>query len=399
MTITTTAPTGALTGLRLGLLAAALFVVGSNSLVIAGLLPAITTSYGVPTEAVALSITWYSLVVAIAAPVVAVVFARASRTSLLAAGLAIAATGTLLAALAPTVEWFNAARILTALGGATIVPTATAAAPALVPAERRGRALGVATLGFTLASVIGTPAGTALSQLIGWRGTLAALAGIGVVLIVPTLITIRAVPAPPALGFTARFSVLRNRRVLATLGTTLLMFAGFNLVYIFSANVTQDATGGHATQLAILLFTYGVFGILGNWVAGRLVDRIGSRLIVAVGLLLQTACFVALALGARNWLPAAVLVFAVWGVVSYGLPVPFQHRIVSTAHEQAGLALSWYSTAMYLGVSLAPVLGALVLPAGITTLLVVAATVSIAALALFQTGYLHPTPRTTSPRQ
>lgn len=390
---TTTAGTRGTT-LRLALLAGGLFVVGSNSLVIAGVLPAITASFAVPTATVALSITWYSLVVAVAAPVVAVVFARVSRTTLLAAGLAIAAAGTLMAALSPTVEWFTVARIVTALGGAIIVPTATAAAPSLVPPEQRGRALGATTLGFTLASVLGTPAGTALSNVAGWRWTLGVLAAIAVLLIVPTIVAIRAVPAPPALGFAARFSVLANWRVVAVLITAAVMFGSFNLVYIFSSTVAEGATGGDTSRLAVLLFAYGIAGVAGNWLAGRLADRLGSRSIVTVGLAVQALCFVAFALGARETLPVAIAVFALWGVVSYGLPVPFQHRIVTAAPAHAGIGLSWYSTAMYLGISLAPVMGALVLPAGVIALLVAAAAGGLTALLVFQTGYL-PGRRTT----
>lgn len=387
----TTAPSVSpswVTTLRLVLLAGGLFVVGSNSLVIAGVLPNITASFDVPSAEVALSITWYSLVVAIAAPVVAVVFARASRTALLTAGLVIAAAGTVMAASSPSVEWFTLARVVTAVGGAIIVPTATAAAPALVPPEQRGRALGATTLGFTLASVLGTPAGTALADVVGWRWTLGALAGIAVLLIVPTILAIRAVPTPPTLGFAARFSVLGDWKVVSVLVTTALMFASFNLVYIFSSTIAQGATEGSASRLAVLLFAYGIAGVLGNWLAGRLADRLGSRLIVAVGLTVQALCFIGFAVGARELLPVAIVVFAVWGVVSYGLPVPFQHRIVSAAPEHAGIGLSWYSTAMYLGISIAPVAGALVLPAGVVTLLVVAAVGSLLALAVFQTGYL-----------
>lgn len=377
---------GGATTIRLGLLAASLFVVGSNSLVIAGVLPAITASFDVPTQAVALSITWYSLVVAIAAPVVAVVFARTSRRALLTAGLGIAAAGTLMAALAPSVDWFNAARILTALGGATIVPTATAAAPALVPAAQRGRALGATTLGFTLASVLGTPAGTALSDVIGWRGTLGVLAGIAAVLIIPIVVLIRTVPTGAPLSFTERFSVLKNVRILAVLGTTLLMFAGFNMVYIFSSTIASGATGGSSGRLALLLLAYGVLGVVGNWAAGRLADRAGSGPIVLVGLLIQAACFIALALGMREAFVAAIIVFAVWGVVSYGLPVPFQHRIVEIAPSMAPIGLSWYSTAMYLGISLSPVIGGAILPSGSVPLLIVAAAISLLALLLFQLG-------------
>ena len=55
------------------------------------------------------------------------------------------------------------------------------------------------------------------------------------------------------------------------------MVAGYNIVYIFSSTVAAPATHGSAALLAVLLFSYGAVGVLGNLVAGSASDRFGSR--------------------------------------------------------------------------------------------------------------------------
>ena len=121
---------------KLGVLAAGLFLVGTNAFVIAGLLPDIAAGLNVHTTDVSLSITYYSLVVAVAAPAISILLPRVSRTTLIVAGLIIFIVGGAVAVTADTLLWFTIGRIVAGLGGAAIVPTATAAAAALAPVER-----------------------------------------------------------------------------------------------------------------------------------------------------------------------------------------------------------------------------------------------------------------------
>jgi len=373
-------------GLKLGILAAGLFVVATNAFVIAGVLPAIAASLGSTASAVSYSITWYAVVVAVASPVISVLLARMSRTTLMALGLAVIAVGTVVAAVAGSLEVFVVGRVLAALGGAALVPTATAAAPTLMPAEQRGRALAATGLGFALATAIGSPLGTFLAEIGGWRLVLIVIAGLAAVLAVAVVVCVRGVSGGPALSFGARFAVLANPRILLGLLATLLVVISFNLVYVFSTYVTSAATGGDGARLAILLLSYGVFGIAGNELGGRLTDRIGGRRTAAAALAVQAAAFLLLIPFGGGFGAAAVL-FAIWGAANYAAIVPLQHRLASIDPARAGISLSWYSTAMYVGISLAPVLGAATLAAGVPVLLVVAAAAAAGALLAFELGH------------
>nr|BFF19819.1 hypothetical protein GCM10025730_33400 [Promicromonospora thailandica] len=124
--------------LRIALIAAALFVVGTNAFVIAGVLPQIAVDIGASPSAVSYSISWYAVVVAVLAPAVSVLFARASRAALMGTGLWIIAAGIALSALAGDLALFTAGRVLAALGGAALMPAAMAAAPTLVPRSSAG---------------------------------------------------------------------------------------------------------------------------------------------------------------------------------------------------------------------------------------------------------------------
>ncbi|MDR6612364.1 MFS transporter [Leifsonia sp. 1010] len=374
-------------------LALALFVVGTNAFVIAGLLPRVGASIGATATQVSWSITTYSLVVAVAAPAVSILLPRVPRATLMAAGLAVFAIGTAASALAPDLPVFIAGRTFSGLGGAALVPTATAAAASLARPGKRGQALAIVGAGFTLATAVGSPLGTALGGVAGWRFALWCIVGIAVVLVVAIPLVVRGVPVPAAVSLRRRLAPLADLRIVAPLGTTLLMVAGFNVVYIFSAAVTRASTGGSGALLAILLLAYGVAGVAGNSFAGPLTDRFGSRIVAIVALAGQAVMLVVLAFAEASFV-ASVIVFALWGVAAFAIAIPVQHRLVHVDPESSALALSWYSTAMYVGIAIAPPIGAFALAAGGAVAVPLAgALVTLGALGVFVVGYLARAPR------
>ena len=373
-------------GLKLGILAAGLFVVGTNAFVIAGVLPAIAGSLHTTTAAVGYSITWYSIVVAVGSPAVSTLLARMPRATLMALGLALIAVGTFLAAAAAGIGLFTVGRIVAAIGGAALVPTATAAAPTLVTPERRGRALAATGLGFSLASAVGAPFGTFLADLGGWRLALSVIGALAAVIAVAVAVATRGLPLGRAVPFAARFSVLAHPGILLALLTTLLMVIAFNVVYIFSSDIVAPATGGNESALAALLLVYGAFGIVGNWLGGRLTDSIGGRLTALVALALEAVAFVAL-IALRGGFAATAVLFALWGVGAYAAIVPVQSRLAAIDPERAGISLSWYSTGMYVGIALAPVLGAATLSAGVPVTLLAAAAAALLGLIAFEAAH------------
>lgn len=373
--------------LRIALIAAALFVVGTNAFVIAGVLPQIAAGLGTTTSAVSYSISWYAIVVAILAPVVSVLFAHASRAALMGAGMALIAVGIAVSALAGDLTVFTVGRVIAAVGGAALMPAAMAVAPSLVPADQRGRALGVVGLGFMLATAVGSPLGTALAALGSWRFALGILAALAAVLAVAVVLLTRGVPTGTVPGLVARFAVLRDLRIGLALMTALLFTAAFNLVYIFSSAVTRSATGGSGTALATLLLVFGVGGLVGNWLGGSLTDRFGARPVALTALAVEAVALATL-FGAGGSYAGTAILFAVWGVATATALVPIQHRLVDVDPAVAGVSLSWYSTAMYIGIALAPVIGTSVLPHGAAWLDLVGALAAAAALGVFALGYV-----------
>ena len=372
---------------KLAVLALGLFAVATNGFMIAGILPSIAETLGVHASDVSYSITWYSITVAIAAPVISIVFPRMSRTTLMASGLVLVAAGTLLAAVAPTLLVFTLGRVLAGLGGAALVPAATAAAAALAPVAQRGRAIAFVAVGFTASTAFGAPLGTAIAAAGGWRVPLFGLAGLAALVAVAVALFVRGIPVGAPISIGRRFAILGNRRIVLTLFATLLAVAGFNIVYIFSSSVTAEATGGSGSLLAGLLLVFGVAGIAGNLLSGRLTDRYGNRRVSLLFFGLQVLVLLALPFLATSLVGTGIL-FAIWGIAANASLLPVQHRLIEIDPATSGVALSWYSTALYAGIALAPLVGAAALHIGGGELVpLFGAVASALGLLAFQLGW------------
>jgi DHA1 family inner membrane transport protein len=396
MSTTDEPPLARATYLKLALLSAGLFLTGTNAFVIAGLLPTLAEAFDTTRATVGYSITVYALVIAIAAPAASILLGHISRTTLIVSGLILMAIGILITAMAPTIEVFIVGRAIGALGGAVLVPTSTASGPALLPPKRVATAIAVVTLGFSLATAIGAPAGTALAAAYGWRAPLFIIAALAVLLAVTVALIVRHIPIPPVASIRQRLRPLRDNRVSLGLVSTVLLILGFNIVYLFSASVTEESTGGSGGLLALLLLAFGIGSVVGNVIAGPITDRFSARKTFTVLVIMQIVILALITLiGGTFWVE--IILFALWGATALGATIPIQHRLATIDRATTGLTLSWFTSAQYLGIAIAPVVATTAAGlAGASLIPIAGAVVLAVCIVTFRLGFARKSPALTS---
>jgi DHA1 family inner membrane transport protein len=349
--------------------------------VIAGVLPDVAATFDVTTGEAGYAIAWYAGTVAVLGPVMAMTLHRVPREVMVRGGLALVSAGTAMAAVAPGLGTLIGGRAVAAVGGAALVPTVFAAVPRMVSPERRGRALSFVELGFALAIAVGAPLGTALAHVGSWRVPMLAVAVLGALVTLAAVLGVR--DLPPARRLTPRESagVLVDYRLVLLMLSNLLLMLSFNLVYTFSSVIAGDVTGGSGARLAGLLAMCGFGGLVGTVMGGPITDRWGSGRVgvSALGVFFGSVTMLV-------WWhsgPVAWALFLVLGASSQMAVVPQLHRLFEVRPAVATVSSSWNSTAMYVGVAGAPVLGAHLLPGGPGPLAVGAAVAGLAALLVF----------------
>jgi len=341
---------------RLLVLASGMFALGTDSFVVAGILPQVAASLGVSAALAGQMVTVYALSFALLSPIIAAAAAHWPRKRLLLTGLIIFVIGNVITALAPTIGIALASRFVAGLGAAMFSPTATAAGASLVPPEQRGRALAIVIAGLSSATALGAPLGTFIGGLLDWRATMWFVAAVGTLAGIGVALRLSGIPTLPPVSLSKRLAPLGDSRVVLTLMTTLLTYAGLFLVYTYIGLSFDRATGGNPQVLAILLLLWGVSATIGNLVAGKLTDRFGSRHIIVAAIVVLAVDFALLPWTSAS-LATAIPALIVWGLSGWGLVVPQQHRLIHAAPAAGPLVLGLNSAALYVGVSMSGLVG------------------------------------------
>ncbi|WP_367134953.1 MULTISPECIES: MFS transporter [Streptomyces] len=344
--------------LRLLLLALGAFAMGTDTMVMAGILGRISGDLGVSVPAAGQLVTVFALSYALLAPVLAAVTARWPRRRLLLVALTVFTVANALSALAPDYPTLLATRVLAAAGAALYTPGASAAATALAPPERRGRAIATVLGGMTVATALGVPLGTYVGRA-DWRLTMWLVTVLGAVALLGLAAFLRELPAPaPSVGLRERMAPLRDRRVLGAVATTFTFFVAFQSVYIYLGTAVRPATGGDADRLSAVLLATGVASVAGSWLGGRAVDRWGVRKVLLVGSAIAIACFAALPWLGRT-MPGTFGYALLVPLAGWSISVAQPHRLASLNPGNAPLLLSLNSSALYLGMAAGGTVGSL----------------------------------------
>ncbi len=367
---------------RLLILALGMFALGTDSFVMAGILPEISRSFDVPIGAAGQVTTVYAVTYALLAPTVAAIAAHVPRKRLLLMSLAIFVVANLATAVAPTFGIALATRVLAGLGAAMFAPTATGAAAMMVAPEKRGFALAVVISGLTASTALGTPVGAMIGGFGDWRLTmvfvsaLAAVSGIGIWALLADL------PLPPVITLGQRVAPIKDSRVALTLLTGLVYQTGHFISYTYFTAVFDRVLAHNSLLIGGMLVLWGASGMVANLVAGRLSDTIGNRKVIVGGLIVLALTMALLPVASAHLWTSAIAV-AVWGAVAWGLLAPQQHRLVAAAAHSAPVVLGLNTSGTYLGVTAAGVVGALAIPAvGAYSLGYIGAVFIVAALVL-----------------
>lgn len=294
------------------------FALGCSEFIVVGILPEIAGSLAVEITLVGNLVGVFAGVYAVCTPVLALATARVRKFCLLMALCAVFIVGNVAAALAPSYEVLLVARVLAAsVSGAACTVSMTFVKDIAAPAMRP-KVIAVIFAGFSVASVLGVPLGTAITQAAGWH---AAFWTISALLVVVTGVLAAVLPrgggeegggsaggsdtegtavnsaanVAPAAGARAsivgavsgsqggtafllsQLAVLKDPRTVLNALQILLSMAGLYVYYTYLNPLLVQVVGVPDAALPLALSAYGAMAILSNLSAGVVADRWGQR--------------------------------------------------------------------------------------------------------------------------
>ena len=326
------------------------FVIGTGVMVVPGTLNDISASMHVSVATAGQLIAAAAAVMCVGAPLLASLVAGWDRRRLLTLSLLWYAVFLGLSALMPSFGSLLIVRVLTVVSPAIFTPQAAACVGLLVPPEQRGRAITFVFLGWSVASVLGLPIGALIGGTLGWR---AAFAVVAVLSVVSAVWVWRAMPngiKPPALSRAAWGEALRSPALMLCVAVTLLYSAGQFVLFSYFAPYFKVMLAITPLQLSLLFAWFGAFGLLGNILMSRRIDRMGAPSAVMWGVGAMALSLVLWPLGTNLVLVALVLI--PWALGCFSSNSAQQARLVGIAPALASGSIALNSSAMYAGQAL-----------------------------------------------
>lgn len=219
---------------------------------------------------------------------------RFDRRSALAVAMAGLVVGTLLGGAATGLASLLAARVMAGAFGGPATSIALSIVTDAVPAERRGKAMGAVMGAFSIASVLGVPAGLKLARIGGWRLPFFSVGAMGLV------IAALAVSLLPPMRSHLRsrdersaavrlVDMVRRPVVLLSYSMTVSATIGmFSLIPNISAHLQRNLNYPRA-EIETLYFYGGIVSFMVLRLAGFLVDRFGAAAVATFGSLATMA--------------------------------------------------------------------------------------------------------------
>jgi len=378
-----------------------------DAMVVATAINAIRADLGASLDALQWTVNAYNLSIATVLLTGAALGDRFGRRRMFSFGVALFAVSSAACALAKSVAWLIAARIAQGAGAAFIMPLAMAILTAAYPPERRGKALGLFSGITGLALIVGPVLGGAIAGKLSWQWifwinvpialvivplawrripesfgpavavdvpgmVLAALAALGIVwgLIRGSVAGWSSAEVVAALGggaalavaFVARehaaaqpmmpMRMFGSRAFSASIAASFLFYAAMYGVVFFLPQFFQVAQGCDPLGAGLRLLPWTATLFVVAPVAGGLVDKIGERALMIVGLALQTLGFAWVAYNATpdvSYLHLAVALTLAGAGVSMAGPAAQKAAVGAVSLKEIGKASGIFNMFRILG--------------------------------------------------
>lgn len=328
-----------------------------------GLLPDMARALGITIPQAGHLLSAYAIGVVVGAPVLVGIGNAYPPRRVLVVLMGLFGLFNALFALAPTYELLFATRLLAGLPHGAFFGLGAVVAAQLARPGRAASAVATMFAGLTVANVVGVPLGTWLGHVTHWRVPFALVAAIAWLAAWRIRVRIPPLEATHEGGVGAALRLFLAPRLWPVVGISAIGTGGLYAWISYIAPMVTEVTHLPARDLSWVMMLAGLGMALGNWLGGRIADRMAPLRATALLLALMVLCSLAVAACAPWRVPTLVLTF-VTGAVAFSVIAPLQMVMIEQAPSARTLASAMIQSTSNVGNALGAWLGGLVIAAG-----------------------------------
>lgn len=329
------------------LLTGCIAVIGSNSLVLGPIAPAVALSFESSVPTVMVAAAAFGLGTSASALFLARYIDRLGARRMLQGALLLLAIALVASAAAPILTMLVAAQLVAGIAAGVAMPAIYASSAAIAPPGRESGTIGVVLTGWTLSMVAGVSLSAVLADLVHWRAVFAAVAVLAMLALASLTMTSlsdirKSGPAPTPLA------ALGIPGIVPLLIACAAFMTAFYGVYGYLGDHLHSGLGKPVSANGWAALAYGIgFGTAA--LLDGVIDRLGARRVMPFAYLLVAAVYVALA-ATSNSFGLTLAMVAVWGLANhFGLNVLVM-RLSALDPSRRGTIMGLNSAVTYLAV-------------------------------------------------
>ena len=268
-----TARTDRFFNLPVTILIFASFMLGMSEFVVVGILPDIASGLKVSEVTVGNLVAIFAFVYAPCTPLGSALSARFPRFLTYLTLMGVFLVGNILCVFAPNYPVLLIARLLIASVSGTLVAISMTFAPDVTTDKYRTKFIAWVFSGFSIASVVGVPAGTWVANTFGWRVTFALVSVLTAVLMASMAVSLPRNSHPAKIGFLRQFRLFFDRRIQLGVADVVFGAAASYVFYTYLSPIMRDEIGVPERYISVGLVVYGCACLWSNLYGGKLADR------------------------------------------------------------------------------------------------------------------------------
>lgn len=323
------------------------FALGFAEFIVIGITPDIAEIYQIPLSDAGNLVGYFAVAYAVSTPIIVLSTGRFRRFPLFVIFLIVFNVGNILAILAPSYEVLMLARICTAIVSGVTLSTVMTFINDIIPQEQAPRIISFVYAGFSVASVLGTPIGTLLSDAFGIKSAFVAVEAVALLVTVLLLISVpRSGSTDVSSSVCEQLVILKDRRIILVLVMKAFGMAATYVFYVYVTPILEDSVGLSVWMVSLVLFFYGGATIVSNLGSGSLAQRYGlGKLPLMFALQAVVLALLGISLASGNTVLCIINV-VLTGVFIYHMNAPLQSYLLQVSAKDYPRALTLASAVM-----------------------------------------------------
>lgn len=315
---------------------------------VVGLIPYVAERFAVSVPDAGLLVSMFALIVALAGPMMPLLFSRMNRRTVMLLALGVFTACNVAAVFAPTFEALLAARVVPAAFHPLYVSMAMAVAQQTgETAAERARNSARVFVGVSAGMVVGAPVAGMLASAVSFPAAMAFFALVTAVALVMTVAFVPSMPVERPMSYGSQIAILKKPFVIVSLFAAASVNAAMFGFYSYLSDFLGTAVGMGAALVSGMLLAYGLANIVGNTAAGRALGS-SPRATMIAGPIALAALYLALYIADNALAVAGALVLALGVAVGIANTCD-QYMVSRSAPEAPDFANGMFLTATNLG--------------------------------------------------